>query len=309
MRKTLGPIVTIDTSPPHRPWDGNQATLLFFPLFTAFFLVLMSTLSTPIVDGLHIGKVGSSDVGKVSWGVWGWCASGVPGVSDLCSSDRKFRAPFSSITGRLPESLASFQEINDAIPASFLIANGLMHIFATASVWMTLTWTLAASGQWHKKQQNAYDWTRWSFAATGWSGILILTAWALDLSFLVRLSDLSLPDGSQAHPTPGPAIFMQLVAFLCCLSAFIARVTWGEFKSRPEWTLKDQSDFHREGQAPLSALPPSEEEPPTWESLNIQDAQQAVLDEKDGASLGVRAEQGSKPSIYVPSHDQTSYAV
>ncbi|WVQ72649.1 hypothetical protein IAR50_002208 [Cryptococcus sp. DSM 104548] len=295
MRKTLGPQLVIDTAPPHRPWDGNQATLLFFPLFAAFFLTLMSTLSTPIVQGLHIGKIGNGDVGKVGWGVWGWCAYGVPGVDDLCSGDRTFSASFSSITGRLPESLASFQRIDDAIPASFLIANGIMHIFAVVVVWMTLIWTLAASGHWHNKEQKAYDWTRWSFAATGWSGILILIAWALDLSFLVRLSDLSLPDGSQPHPTPGPAIFMQLVAFLCCFSACIARITWGKFKSRPEWTLKEAaSDFHMQVQAPLSALPPSEEEPPTWESLNIQDAHQVVSDEKDQVGMAVEATQEDK---------------
>jgi hypothetical protein len=80
MRKTVGPVVVIDTRPPYREWDGNQATYLFFPVFIAFVLVLLSGLSEPIIDGLSIVKVDTGVNGTLSVGTWGWCAKGVPGI-------------------------------------------------------------------------------------------------------------------------------------------------------------------------------------------------------------------------------------
>lgn len=80
MRKTIGPIVVIDTKPPYREWDGNQATYLFFPIFTAFFLVLMSGLSEPIIDGLNMVKVDTRVNGTLTFGTWGFCLKGSPGV-------------------------------------------------------------------------------------------------------------------------------------------------------------------------------------------------------------------------------------
>lgn len=80
MRKAIGPVVVIDTNPPYREWDGNQATYLFFPVFASFFLVLMSGLSEPIVNGLSVAKVDTGVNGTLSLGTWGWCTKGVPGV-------------------------------------------------------------------------------------------------------------------------------------------------------------------------------------------------------------------------------------
>jgi hypothetical protein len=47
---------------------------------------------------------------------------------------------------------------------------------AALATWFTVTWTLASSGYWHKKEQHAYGWTRFSFHATGASAIFILIA-------------------------------------------------------------------------------------------------------------------------------------
>lgn len=83
MRKTIGPVVVMDTNPPvepYRRWDGNQATYLFFPLFVSFLLVLLSGLSEPIIGGLSVVNVDSGVNGTLSLGTWGWCVKGVPGV-------------------------------------------------------------------------------------------------------------------------------------------------------------------------------------------------------------------------------------
>lgn len=78
MRKTIGKVVVIDTNPPYRPWDGNQATYLFFPIFVAFVLTLLSGLSEPIIGGLNVVKVNTGINGTVTFGVWGWCSQNVP---------------------------------------------------------------------------------------------------------------------------------------------------------------------------------------------------------------------------------------
>jgi len=47
---------------------------------------------------------------------------------------------------------------------------------ASLTVWLTTAWTLVAAGAWKKKELHAWDWTRWAFAGTFWSSILILVA-------------------------------------------------------------------------------------------------------------------------------------
>lgn len=90
MRKTAGPVVIIDTKPhrPYQAWDGNQATYLFFPIFISFLLVLLASLSDPIIEGLSVVNVDTHGNGTVKFGTWGWCAHGVPGAEyiDLHSS-------------------------------------------------------------------------------------------------------------------------------------------------------------------------------------------------------------------------------
>jgi hypothetical protein len=81
MKKTLGPIVVIDTQPPYREWDGNQATYLFFPVFASFVLVLLAGLSTPIIPGINTISLDTGINGTLSLGSWGWCTSGVPNVT------------------------------------------------------------------------------------------------------------------------------------------------------------------------------------------------------------------------------------
>lgn len=88
---TAAPVTIIDTKPPYRTWrawDGNQATYLFFPVFIAFLLVLLSTLSDPIIPGMSVvdvhghvkGHEHDHDHGKVRFGTWGWCVHGMKGV-------------------------------------------------------------------------------------------------------------------------------------------------------------------------------------------------------------------------------------
>ncbi len=80
MRKTAGSDQVINAVPPYRGWDGNQATYLFFPVFISFLLVLLSSLSDPIINGLSVVHVNTHSNGTVSFGTWGWCSHGVPGV-------------------------------------------------------------------------------------------------------------------------------------------------------------------------------------------------------------------------------------
>jgi hypothetical protein len=81
MKKTYLSTVVIDTNPPYRPWDGNQATYLFFPTFISFVLVLLAGLSDPLIPELHIVKIDAGVNGTVGFGSWGWCATGVPNVT------------------------------------------------------------------------------------------------------------------------------------------------------------------------------------------------------------------------------------
>ena len=52
---------------------------------------------------------------------------------------------------------------------------------ACIAIWMTTTWTLAASGSWKNKWQEAWDWTRWAFAGTFWSSFFIFIAVSIRL--------------------------------------------------------------------------------------------------------------------------------
>jgi hypothetical protein len=74
--------ITMAVSPPavHRRPDINQATYLFLPTFASFMLFLLATLSSPIITGLSIATLHSTE-GSLSVGEWGWCASGVANVT------------------------------------------------------------------------------------------------------------------------------------------------------------------------------------------------------------------------------------
>lgn len=71
----------IKTKPPSKSWDGNQGTYLVFPTFVSFMLVLMATLSIPIVPGLSVANVDSGGNGTVQFGAWGWCVQGVANLT------------------------------------------------------------------------------------------------------------------------------------------------------------------------------------------------------------------------------------
>ncbi|WVW86091.1 hypothetical protein I302_108130 [Kwoniella bestiolae CBS 10118] len=306
MKKSLGPMTLIDTNPPRfthnnlpssshvdvdtqkpkgRFWTseddtGNQATYLFFPIFASFLLILLSSLSTPIIEGLGIAKIGVEGGGKVIVGTWGWCISGFEGVENQCSADKGFNVNLSSTLKTLPEPLNGIQGISDQLKVDYLVGSGVMHILACLSVWMTLCWTLASSGSWKSKERHAHDWTKWAFNGAGFSAILILIAWALDLGMFTRLQSASSGitiDDESLSVKPGAAIFMNLFSFLLCLGSYITRLTWDKFRPRPSWTVKGNSDFHHPPNS--AALPPSEDAPPTWEPLNIS-PNQLTIDEK-----------------------------
>ncbi|WVQ84308.1 hypothetical protein IAT38_006460 [Cryptococcus sp. DSM 104549] len=310
MRKTVGSVVVIDTNPPHRPWDGNQATYLFFPLFSSFLLILIATLSSPIIPGLPVAQIHAGSNGTVNIGLWGWCAKNVPGVGGVCSNHRAFGSSMVGQLEQLPEPVKSLAGISDSLQTSYLVGAGVMHIFACLSTWLALTWTLAASGEWENKRLKAYDWTRWAFAGSGYSAMFILIAWALELGMFTRIKDEAINvDGSQPTVKPGTAIWLYLPALLLTTASFLTRLTWGKFKPRPLWTIPGAGgDFHSNPMPPdlsstnstrghpesglgagagpgSAALQPSEEYPPTWESLDIRDAKEVVVDEKD-TSLG-----------------------
>ncbi|WVF73041.1 hypothetical protein IAT40_007859 [Kwoniella sp. CBS 6097] len=271
----------------------NQATYLFFPVFGAFFLVLLSTLSTPIITGLSIAEVHmGAEGGRVSVGAWGWCTKDVPGYDDKCSADRAFASSMTPELTALPEPVNSLAGLSEAIRPSYLIANGAMHIMACLVTWATLTWTLAAAGSWRGKEVHAHSWTRWAFIGSGFSALFILIAWSLDMGMFTRISENAITvDGSQPSVKPGAAIIMNLFAFLLTLGGYITHLTWGRFQPRPEWTIKGHSDYNvnpgtfGQPQPPMpesAALPPSDDLPPSWDSLNIADAREIVLDEKNG---------------------------
>lgn len=62
---------------------GNEATYLFFPTAAAFFMVVLSSLSSPIIPGMSLADIkpqGELAGGVVRFGSWGWCVSGVKNV-------------------------------------------------------------------------------------------------------------------------------------------------------------------------------------------------------------------------------------
>jgi hypothetical protein len=65
---------------------GNQATYLFFPNFASMILIIVSSLSTPVIKGLSLADIhlvsagGRFDAGTVRLGAWGWCLSGISGM-------------------------------------------------------------------------------------------------------------------------------------------------------------------------------------------------------------------------------------
>ncbi len=63
------------------PVRGNQASYLFFPVFLAFVCVILTNLSTPIIGGLSVLEIDTHGNGTVSFGAWGWCATGVPDMA------------------------------------------------------------------------------------------------------------------------------------------------------------------------------------------------------------------------------------
>ncbi|OCF44579.1 hypothetical protein I317_01466 [Kwoniella heveanensis CBS 569] len=298
----------------------NQATYLFFPIFGAFLLILLSTLSTPIIEGLSIAEV-NMGVDQDEWALWGGHRSSpkeakeadmnigalrpAPSLSDKCSADRAFSASMTPELTALPEPVNSLAGLSEAIRPAYLIANGTMHILACLVTWATLTWTLAAAGSWRSKEVHAHKWTRWAFAGSGVSALFILIAWSLDMGMFTRISDTAITvEGNKPRVKPGAAIIMNLFAFLLTLGSYITHLSWGRFQPRPAWTIKgaNASDYNVNpaNQPPMSAaLPPSDDLPPTWDSLNIADARQVVLDEKTGVLS----------NIDVPSVEQRGFVV
>ncbi|OCF38166.1 hypothetical protein I316_00390 [Kwoniella heveanensis BCC8398] len=337
----------------------NQATYLFFPIFGAFLLILLSTLSTPIIEGLSIAEVNMGVVIELllykhiysliyiahllsapllpiayalriswahaqdqdEWALWSGHRSSpkeaneadmnigalrpAPSLSDKCSADRAFSASMTPELTALPEPVNSLAGLSEAIRPAYLIANGTMHILACLVTWATLTWTLAAAGSWRSNEVHAHKWTRRAFASSGVSALFILIAWSLDMGMFTRISDTAITvEGNKPRVKPGAAIIMNLFAFLLTLGSYITHLSWGRFQPRPAWTIKgaNASDYNVNpaNQPPMSAaLPPSDDLPPTWDSLNIADARQVVLDEKTGVLS----------NIDVPSVEQRGFVV
>ncbi|OCF61180.1 hypothetical protein L486_00825 [Kwoniella mangroviensis CBS 10435] len=258
MKKTLGPVVVIDTNPARfthnnlpsstnlntdgnatkEPKGGfwsseddknNQATYLIFPIFAAFVLILLSSLSTPIIDGLSIANVKVDGGGTVKVGTWGWCISGFDGIESM--------GYFEYFTGPLK----SLKSISKNIDVDYLIGSGVMHILATLSVWLTLCWTLASSGSWRNKERHAYNWTKWAFNGAGFSTVFVLIAWSLDIGMLTRMQSVS------------------------------SDVLVDDKYNNSLSVKPGHSDFHNPPDS--AALPPNEDSPPTWESLNTSNDQ------------------------------------
>lgn len=67
-------------------WDvvpDNEATYLAFPTIAALVLVVLSSLSTPLIKGMSLADIkpkGDLGGGVIKFGAWGWCVSGVHGV-------------------------------------------------------------------------------------------------------------------------------------------------------------------------------------------------------------------------------------
>lgn len=61
---------------------GNQATYLFFPNAASMLLIILSTVSTPIIKGMSTVNVNlvespGMSAGSIKLGAWGWCLSGL----------------------------------------------------------------------------------------------------------------------------------------------------------------------------------------------------------------------------------------
>jgi hypothetical protein len=71
----------------YRTIPGNQATYLFFPNFASMVLIIVSSVSTPMIKGLSLADIhlvsagGKFDAGTVKLGAWGWCLSGISGTA------------------------------------------------------------------------------------------------------------------------------------------------------------------------------------------------------------------------------------
>lgn len=63
---------------------GSEAAYLTFPTIVAFLLVILTTLSTPVIKGMSLADIHSKGQyvnGLIRFGAWGWCAQGVEGVT------------------------------------------------------------------------------------------------------------------------------------------------------------------------------------------------------------------------------------
>lgn len=129
-------------------------------------------------------------------------------VSDVCSTRRGFGKAMDVQLAELPGPLHALAGISTAIPASYMVTNGVFHLYgrlstigfsslfyrpmyctfttlnayicvAALSTWLTVTWALAASGSWGNKQQIAWSHTKWAFRGTYISTgvILIAVSW------------------------------------------------------------------------------------------------------------------------------------
>ncbi|ORX40661.1 hypothetical protein BD324DRAFT_611711 [Kockovaella imperatae] len=264
IKYTVGPVVVLDTVPrhEHRPRvPGNQATALVFPALAALILVLISTLSIPMIHGLSIVDVDMGMNGTVHFGGWGWCSEGVPGNKDMCSDLRGFASGMAHQLEQLPEPVKSLSELDSVVPKAYLTAQGVAEIFSVLFAWIAINCTLAASGFWQSKENIAWSWTSWSFAWTFWSGITGIISWGLALGQVTRFKAHAMRvDGTKAEVTPGPVIWMMLAAILLNFLSFAVRIAWGKDRARPLWTVKGDKIEDPVGDAT---------ELPTWDSLNI----------------------------------------
>jgi hypothetical protein len=130
---------------------GNQATYLFFPNAASMLLVILSTVSTPIIKGMSTINVKlvespGMSAGAIKLGAWGWCLSGlndfpyVPFFSpvsirtkltctrDQCSARREVGGTFEYLSQVLPNSLKPLQAIGGAVPKPYMAASDALDI-------------------------------------------------------------------------------------------------------------------------------------------------------------------------------------
>ncbi|KAL7418510.1 hypothetical protein Q5752_006968 [Cryptotrichosporon argae] len=274
----LDPAVVPPAPARPRPWSGNQAALLYFAVFPAFALALLAYLSAPLIPSIAVAAVATPN-GTVSLGVWGWCAdlrdAGGNYNGTRCSAHRAFGGSMAGSLDALPEAVRGVADVSAALNDPYVVANTVMHLFGCIALWLTVVWTLTAAGAWNaQRADTALKWTRWSFAGAFWSAVFVLIAWALDLGYFTRVQSAAVnADGSQPSVSAGAAIWMNLCAWLLVAGAFAVRVAWSKWLPQPSWA-RDPADFLPGGQAPVLA---SDEQPPTWESLNLSPA---PVDEK-----------------------------